>query len=456
MEQIKLGKIAFALREKQDFSWLLEIGEPFCVFSQNDSGNVSFGVTRGDEKFFVKYAGAKTTEYGGDPEDAVDRLRRAAPLYRELAHPNLIRLVRTIELPQGLALVFRWAEGGCLHAHWSFDACPKFTDPESPYVKFRALSLEKKRAVAEALFDFLCYVESRGYAAVDFYDSSILYDFAADTVTFCDIDLFRKKPVVNDLGADWPCSPRFKAPEEYEQGAGIDSDTNVFTLGKLLLFFLAGEDHPDREHWEDTEARWQAVQKALSPRREDRFPSLLEFWEAWKRGGPEKEAPAVREIFDSAEKQKIARDILEALPDWFGIESSREEYIEKSGKLPFAAVCREGKPVGFLALQETSPYTAEICVMGVLPGEHRHGGGRALVEWAKASCREKGYEFLQVKTLDASAKSEAYARTRAFYKAMGFRELECFPTLWDEANPCLVMIQALAAPKDGGTHDEDR
>lgn len=163
----------------------------------------------------------------------------------------------------------------------------------------------------------------------------------------------------------------------------------------------------------------------------------------------------LREIFDSGEKQKIARKILEALPDWFGIEESREEYVEKSGKLPFAAVCRGEKPVGFLAIQETSPYTAEICVMGVLPGEHRHGGGRTLVEWAKASCRERGYEFLQVKTLDASAKSEAYARTRAFYKAMGFRELECFPTLWDEANPCLVMIQALTAQK-GEKHDEDR
>ena len=27
--------------------------------------------------------------------------------------------------------------------------------------------------------------------------------------------------------------------------------------------------------------------------------------------------------------------------------------------------------------------------------------------------------------------------------AMGFVDLECFPTLWDEGNPCLVLVKAL-------------
>lgn len=284
MVQITLGKVAFPLQENQDFSWLLKVGEPFAVFSQNDSGNISFGVERDGKKYFVKYAGAKTAEYEGTPEDAIARLRQAERVYRALSHPHLIRLVRSMELPHGFALIFQWAEGGCLHAHWEFDEHPKFTDPDSAYVKFRALPLEKKRAAAEVLFDFLCYAEKRGFAAVDFYDSSILYDFTTDTLTLCDVDLFRPKPVVNDLGESWPCSPRLKAPEEYQMGEEIGSDTNAFTLGRLLLFLIAGEDHPDREHWEDTEARWQAVQKATRPIRKERFPTLREFREAWKRG----------------------------------------------------------------------------------------------------------------------------------------------------------------------------
>lgn len=31
--------------------------------------------------------------------------------------------------------------------------------------------------------------------------------------------------------------------------------------------------------------------------------------------------------------------------------------------------------------------------------------------------------------------------TNAFYESLGFEELECFPTLWDEWNPCQVYVK---------------
>ncbi len=160
---------------------------------------------------------------------------------------------------------------------------------------------------------------------------------------------------------------------------------------------------------------------------------------------------SVREIVNAAEKQAVARQILEALPAWFGIAEAREEYIRESGSLPVGAAFRNSRPVGFLALRETSPQAAEIYVMGVLPDCHRQGAGKALVEWAKGFCRKNGARFFTVKTLDASAESPEYAATRAFYRAAGFVELECFPTLWDEDNPCLVMIQTVeGAPSETG------
>jgi len=54
----------------------------------------------------------------------------------------------------------------------------------------------------------------------------------------CDIDFFREKPVINDMGQDWWGTKRFKAPEEYILGAKIDEDTNVFTLGALIFDFF--------------------------------------------------------------------------------------------------------------------------------------------------------------------------------------------------------------------------
>ncbi len=109
----------------------------------------------------------------------------------------------------------------------------------------------------------------------------------------------------------------------------------------------------------------------------------------------------VVQVFDSEEKRRIAEAVLRQLPDWFGLPESTKRYIEESAGMPFWAwrgggenlpdtgAAQEGiktsgeetqgsgngKASGFLSLKETSPHTAEIFVMGVLPGEHRRGIG---------------------------------------------------------------------------------
>ena len=142
------------------------------------------------------------------------------------------------------------------------------------------------------------------------------------------------------------------------------------------------------------------------------------------------------------QKEAVARKILGALPDWFGIEESREAYIHESREQPFWADLEAGAARGFLAMKPTSPYTAELAVMGVLPDCHRQGVGRALFEASRQYAGEQGYAFLQVKTVRNGCYAE-YDRTNAFYQSIGFRELECFPTLWDERNPCQIYVMAI-------------
>ena len=36
-----------------------------------------------------------------------------------------------------------------------------------------------------------------------------------------------------------------------------------------------------------------------------------------------------------------------------------------------------------------------------------------------------------------------YGATVAFYRGVGFLPLEVFPALWDENNPCLILVKAL-------------
>lgn len=148
------------------------------------------------------------------------------------------------------------------------------------------------------------------------------------------------------------------------------------------------------------------------------------------------------EIIDDLEKENITRYILEALPDWFGLPESREEYIQDSiGKLFFCAY-KNKKPIAFLYLKQTGKETVELAVMGVLKEYHRNGIGKSLFEYAKNIISEKGYLFIQVKTVQMG-KFESYDKTNKFYIALGFKEFEIFPILWDEWNPCQIYVMAL-------------
>jgi ribosomal protein S18 acetylase RimI-like enzyme len=135
--------------------------------------------------------------------------------------------------------------------------------------------------------------------------------------------------------------------------------------------------------------------------------------------------------------------ILRALPEWFGLEEAILEYEREIEHLPTFLAKANGSVLGFLSLKQHNPFSAEVFVMGVQPDAHRRGIGRALVEAAESYSRGRGTEYMQVKTLAASRPSQEYACTRAFYEALGFRPLEEFPRIWDEDNPCLVMVKRL-------------
>ena len=152
----------------------------------------------------------------------------------------------------------------------------------------------------------------------------------------------------------------------------------------------------------------------------------------------------VREIDRDEEKQAVARKILEALPDWFGVPEAREEYIRGSaGKLFFAAY-PDGAPAGFLYLKETGKATVELAVMGVLKEYHRSGIGRALFLTAKERAEKAGYEFMQVKTVRMGC-YEDYDRTNLFYRSLGFKEFEVIPVIWGEENPCQIYVMRLGS-----------
>lgn len=156
----------------------------------------------------------------------------------------------------------------------------------------------------------------------------------------------------------------------------------------------------------------------------------------------------IMELHGREEKSACARAVLESLPDWFGNKESLEEYVRGVCDLPFwAALDGEGNRLGFFSVRIHYGHTGDIYVCGVRPEYHRMGLGRALYDSAERFFLEKGCKYAMVETLSEKVNYEPYEKTRRFYESVGFEPLITLTEMWDENNPCLIMIKALAGLK---------
>jgi|LSQX01.1.fsa_nt_gb serine/threonine-protein kinase len=266
----EIDGVPYKLKAPFDFGFLSRFGTVFKVYDDQDSGNICFGIQSVGERLFVKFAGAPTEQYDGTAADAVARLRAACRVYEDLAHPNLIRLIRTEPCSGGLASVFEWVDAVCMGRMY----------PASRKA-FHLLPQADKLHIFEDILSFHAHVAACGYVAVDFYDGCVLYDTAHQKTMICDVDLYEKKPHTNQVGRMWG-SARFMSPEEHTLGAVIDEVTNVYTMG-ATAFALFGEDGKRTpEAWTLSRAHYDVAAIAASDVRDRRYPSIQAMIRAWK------------------------------------------------------------------------------------------------------------------------------------------------------------------------------
>jgi len=286
--KLKIDDIEFKLREYQDFSWLSNYGKVFSVIDETGSGCISFGIEKDNKKYFFKIAGAKTVEAEISEEESIKLLNNAVVKYKDIKHNNLIKYVDSFAYKELFVVIYEFAEGECLFDHWNFDRY-KRSKEITPLMKFKSLSIEKRLNVVEKLFSFFETFIECGYVAVDFYDSSIIYNFINDEVTFCDIDLFRKLPTINDLGKDYFGTKRLKAPEENELNAPIDELTSEFTLGAIIFDIFSNVENIEEryekgmfipnniETFQLSKTVYDVLIKSTSYDRDNRYSSIKEF-----------------------------------------------------------------------------------------------------------------------------------------------------------------------------------
>ena len=268
---LEIDGISFQARQRPDLRWIRPYGRVFRVFDRQASGNLCFGVDGPYGKLFIKYAGAQPVNYSGRPADAAYTLQKAVSLYAH-PHPALIRLLAHGPAGEGYAAIFAWEEGEALRAM-----------PPDLAVRDRVRRLQIGRSLKmlDMVFDLHASLAQEGMVAVDFWDGNLLIDFQRDRAVVCDIDLYRRRPAFNDRGR-MQGSSRFLSPEEYTLGAALDESTTVYAMGALAFEFYGDNMNRAREQWVGPAALFPVAEKATREKREERYPTLRVFLDAWR------------------------------------------------------------------------------------------------------------------------------------------------------------------------------
>jgi GNAT superfamily N-acetyltransferase len=153
--------------------------------------------------------------------------------------------------------------------------------------------------------------------------------------------------------------------------------------------------------------------------------------------------PGIRAEPDPATRRTIQETITAQLPEWFGRPDSNRHYASQAENLPGWVASIEGRDVGLLLLKRHGPLTAEIYWMGVEPGHHRHGVGRALLDAVCAALAGEGRKLLFAYSLHPDHPNEHYRRTRLFYERLGF--FLAVPNHGDPDDPMAWYVKVLAA-----------
>jgi ribosomal protein S18 acetylase RimI-like enzyme len=151
----------------------------------------------------------------------------------------------------------------------------------------------------------------------------------------------------------------------------------------------------------------------------------------------------IMEITENNKKAEYANLILRKLPEWFGNEKGLTEYVNTVYKYPFWAAFDNDNCIGFFSGKIHHNRTGDIYVCGVDPDYHRKRIGKLLYKELEKYCAVNNCEYIIVKTVDETDSEKSYGKTVKFYKSIGFNELITFPEVWDENNPCLIMIKRI-------------
>ena len=248
--------------------YLNDAGRVFAVFDERtqDSGNISYGVDVGGQRFFVKTVGLVDD---GKPllshASRVEVLRNAVRVAESSDHAALPTMYQVIESPAGPMLFYEWVDGEMVR---------------NSLQRVRSRPLSEVVGLLSQVYDLHVELVGCGWIANDFYDGSMIYDFESREFHAVDLDTYHRGPFINRMGRMFG-SRRFMAPEEFRLGAEIDERTTVFTMGRTAAV-LFSDGSLDRAAFRGSDAMYEVMLRACRDHPGERFQSVSELYSAWQ------------------------------------------------------------------------------------------------------------------------------------------------------------------------------
>lgn len=136
-----------------------------------------------------------------------------------------------------------------------------------------------------------------------------------------------------------------------------------------------------------------------------------------------------------------AYDIASKLTDYFNEEGLRSIKEDVQNHILFGAYDNK-EMIGFITYKEINPEAVEITWTAIVPEYQGKGIGSQLISESLKNLSTK-YKVCEVKTLSEDHPDEGYAKTRNFYKKVGFIPLETISPYpgWGEDNPCQIFVK---------------
>jgi len=138
-----------------------------------------------------------------------------------------------------------------------------------------------------------------------------------------------------------------------------------------------------------------------------------------------------------------AIEIAMSLPEYFNEQGLKEIKEKLSTQNVFGAYFND-ELVGFASYKKINNETVELAWLAISTKYQGQGIGRKLVEESLA-IESKDFSVCQVKTLAETVPDEGYAKTRDFYKKLGFIQTEIIDPYpgWGSGNPCQIFVKLI-------------